>query len=226
MKTGLDRPNLSGEVQEELRRLIIVGELVAGTRLNEVGLARRLQVSRTPIREALSQLVAEGFVHSIPRRGFFVASLSSEEILQLYPMRQLLDPEALRLAGRPSAAQLDQLSRLNQDIACAVSPRRLIELDDRWHMLLVAGCPNGILLDSIRHFMRRTLRYELAYMSDNQNVTVAIAEHEAILDCLREGDLEAACQRLRRNMETATGPLLEWFSSKHAGRSEPGDKDE
>lgn len=205
--------------------MIVSGDLAAGARLNEVALADRLGVSRTPIREALSQLVAEAFALQIPRRGFFVATLSAEEIRQLYPMRQLLDPEALRLAGVPSSERLDRLSKLNGEIARATRAERVIALDDRWHLELVAGCPNRILLDQIRLFMRRTLRYELAYMSDNENVGVATGEHEAILDWLRAGDLEAACEALRRNMSSATEPLLTWLASREAGIDKPRKND-
>ena len=210
----MNRPNLSSEVQTELRRRIISGELPAATRLNEVALAEQLGVSRTPIREALSQLASESFVEVIPRRGFFVTDLSGDEVRQLYPIRQILDPEALRLAGIPEPGAIDALDRLNREIAAETRPESLITLDDRWHLELLAGCPNLILLDLIRQFMRRTLRYELAYMGDDQNVTVAVAEHEVILDRLRAGDLDGACAGLRRNMESATEPLLRWLGSR------------
>lgn len=225
MTIKLDRPNLSSEAQDKLRELIIVGDLAAGERLNEVALAGRLGVSRTPIREALSQLIAEGFVQSIPRRGFFVAELSREEVRQLYPMRQLLDPEALRLAGIPSASDLARLARLNEKLARATRATRVIELDDRWHLALIARCPNRILLDLIRQFMRRTRRYELAYMGEDENVSVAITEHEDILERLHHGDLAAACEGLRQNMQSATEPLLAWLASRKTGQSIEGDHD-
>ncbi len=217
MKMTLDRPNLSTAVQDRLRELIIEGDLLAGERLNEVGLAARLGVSRTPIREALSQLIAEGFVESIPRRGFFVADLSCDEVRQLYPMRQLLDPEALRLSGIPSTAALDHLASLNEQFGRATRVADVIALDDRWHLALIADCPNRILVDLIRHFMRRTRRYELAYLGKDENVSVATTEHDLIMDRLHHGDLAGACEGLRQNMQTATEPLLAWLAARASG---------
>lgn len=223
MTVTLDRPNLSTAAQDQVRELIIVGDLVAGERLNEVALAARLGVSRTPIREALSQLIAEGFVQSIPRRGFFVPDLSCEEVRQLYPMRQLLDPEALRLSGIPPASDLARLARLNEQFGRASRVVDVIELDDRWHLALIAGCPNRILVDLIRQFMRRTRRYELAYLGQDENVSVATTEHEVILDRLHHGDLAGACEGLRQNMQSATEPLLAWLAARAGGPSTQGD---
>src|SRR5262245_36973472 len=98
----LDRPNISDVLATALRDMIVDGRLPAGERINEVHLAARLQVSRTPLREALGRLVAEGALTSVPRIGYFVCPLTLDEFEQLYPIRAILDPEALRLAGIPS----------------------------------------------------------------------------------------------------------------------------
>ena len=102
MQPKLVRPNLNDELAQSVRRMILDGSLAPG-RVNEVHLAAALGVSRTPLREALMRLVSEGALTSIARRGFFVAALSVEEVEQLYPIRAILDPAALRLAGIPPA---------------------------------------------------------------------------------------------------------------------------
>lgn len=206
----MQRENISADLRSEIRSRIVFGELEAGCRLNEVHLARKFEVSRTPLREALFGLVNEGFVTEVPRRGFFVAGLRVEEIRELYRIRQILDPAALKMAGLPDAATLKRLRELNVRIGKAKSPRRIIELDDEWHLLLVSGCGNGILLDLIRQHMARTLRYELAYMSVAENVGVATDEHELIITALEERRLAAACRRLEQNMSSAEGPLIDW----------------
>ncbi len=204
----IERVSLSTQIQEEIRERIVRGALEDGARLNEVELAKALGVSRTPVREALSQLVAERFVQQVPGRGFFVAELSREEIDQLYIVRQLLDPAALELAGIPEMATLDRLEELNERTAKARRARRVVELDDEWHLILLESCPNQILLDLIRQFMRMTFRYELAYMSDAANVEVVVREHAQILAALRGGDLARACAGLRQNMTSAQVPLV------------------
>jgi DNA-binding GntR family transcriptional regulator len=206
--------SLSEALQHEVKRRIISGELAPDSRINEVELSTRLAVSRTPLREALSQLCGEGFVHQIPRRGFFVAELSAAEVRELYPIRQLLDPEALRLSGLPARDELERLTELNRRIANEDDPRAVIELDDQFHLALVSRCGNRLLLDLIEQHMARTRRYEYAYFSSGHHVTVATSEHEEILTALAEGNLDRACQALKQNMTSATTPLIEWLENR------------
>ncbi|MEM8712754.1 MAG: GntR family transcriptional regulator [Planctomycetota bacterium] len=210
------RPNLSGDLSAELRGLIVDGQLAADSRLNEVHLAEMLGVSRTPLREALMGLAAEGFVTSIPRRGFFVTSLTLDEFEQLYGMRAVLDPAALELSGLPDQRQMVRLESLNREIEKAQQPAEVLALDNRWHLVLLEHCPNKIMIDLITHFMRRTSRYELAYMREAKNVGVAVEEHEIILDACRRGDHPGACSALRQNMQSCDGPLTEWLTAQAA----------
>ena len=202
-----NRANLSHEIAALLRDQIIDGELEAGQRLNEVHLAEQLGLSRTPLREALTRLDGEGFVEQAPRRGFFVRALDPEEIDSLYGIRAILDPAALALAGLPDVATLDRLEALNVAIGEAEDPAQVIDLDDQWHLGLLSHCPNLILPDQIGQFMRRTRRYEHAYMRQEGHVQVALDEHRRILKALRNQDLEAGCRALRDNMQSAPGPI-------------------
>ena len=205
------------DLRSEIRNRIVTGKLRPSTRLNEVHLAQEFEVSRTPLREALFGLVNESFVTEVPRRGFFVARLSVDEILELYRIRQILDPAALKMAGLPDEVRLERLWELNARIGEAKSPRRIIELDDEWHLLLVSGCGNQILLDLIQQFMARTRRYELAYMSEAKNVGVATDEHDKIIAALEERRLAAACKQLEQNMASAEGPLIKWVRGLEKG---------
>ena len=108
------RGNISEAAADAVRAMIVEGRLAAGDRINEVRLAQQLGVSRTPLREALSGLVAEGALIARPRLGYFVQPFSLEELKQIYTVRPLLDPAALRLAGIPSARAIDELDALNR----------------------------------------------------------------------------------------------------------------
>src|SRR5436305_13428482 len=109
-----DRPNAPEVVAAALREAVIDGRLLPGKRVNEVHLARALGVSRTPLREALMRLSAEGALAVEPRTGFHVAPLTVAELEQIYPIRALLDPAALRLAGIPSPARLRRPAAMNR----------------------------------------------------------------------------------------------------------------
>ncbi|MFN2421028.1 MAG: GntR family transcriptional regulator [Gemmatimonadota bacterium] len=193
--------------------------LPPGERINEVHLSNRLGVSRTPLREALNRLLAEGALISAPRRGYFVRPLTREEFEQVYDIRPILDPEALRLAGVPPPERIDHLASLNRKLAAARDPETAIELDDAWHLELLADCPNRVLIELIENVILRTRRYELALMRETQNVLRASDDHERILEALRNSDLPAACEALKQNMQSGRAPILEWLASREAARS-------
>jgi len=202
---------------DAVRAMIIDGRLADGARINEVHLSAELGVSRTPLREALSRLVSEGALTARPRLGFFVRPLNVSEFEQLYDMRPLLDPEALRLAGVPPVATIKRLERMNETLV-ARTGAAAVELDDAWHLELIAPCSNKILIEMIENVIMRTRRYEQALMREAKNVAVATADHSDILRALHSGDLGAACAALKRNMQTGKAPILEWLHAREAVR--------
>ena len=206
--------SISSQAADEVRRRIVSGELAAGARINEVQLAAELGISRTPLREGLGQLVAERVVLTEPRRGFFVAPLGIAEFEQLYDIRPLLDPEALRLAGIPSPASLDRLERINRRLLAAKTPPAAIDLDDQWHLELLAACPNRVLVELIELIIGRTRRYEYALFRETGNVWTAGTEHESIVAALRRGDLAAACRFLEQNMRSGKAPIVAWLTER------------
>lgn len=210
----LIRPNISESLVFLLRKMIVDGILAAGERVNEVHLAKNLGVSRTPLREALGRLVAEGALTIVPRYGYYVCPLTLEEFRQIYQIRPILDPEALRLTGIPSTERLDYLEEINQKITEAADAEEIINLDDKWHLELLAECPNRVLVELIEQNIRRTRRYEMALMRERENVREASHEHEQIIDALRAGNLEAACEALRRNMQSGFEPIAAWLKAR------------
>ena len=211
---GLQHDNLSVAVANRIRGLIFDGGLAEGSRINEVQLASDLGVSRTPLREALARLESEGAIQREPRRGYFVRFLTLEEFEHLYPIRGLLDPEALRNAGIPNAETLDALDHTNAEIARESGVDRRIDLDDHWHLALIAGCDNPVLLGLIADFMAKTRRYELAYFRAQANVSAAADEHLNVTRALRNGDMNAACEALRRNLTSGAEPIRQWLQTR------------
>jgi len=208
------RPNLSEDLATAIRTMIFDGRLEAGMRVNEVHLAEQLGVSRTPLREALSTLIAEGAITVSPRRGCFVKPLTIEEAQSIYPIRAILDPEALRLAGIPSDKRFKKLDAINNKLRTAKDVMRAIKLDDAWHRELWSECPNAVLKDMIEQFMRRTRRYELASMREHRNVLGSTESHDDIAAALRDGNLKRACTRLRKSLNDGAQPVLEWLAQR------------
>jgi DNA-binding GntR family transcriptional regulator len=213
---ALVRANISDSVANELRNMIVDGRLPAGERINEVHLSEQLGVSRTPLREALARLAQEGALRGVPRIGYFVRALSLEEFEQIYDIRPLLDPEALRLAGLPSQERIERLSDLNERIAKAEDADTVIALDDEWHLELIGDCPNTVLIDLIKQFIQRTRRYEIALMREQKNVSVATSNHRSIMAALRRRDLTGACAALRTNLQTGREPIVSWLKARES----------
>lgn len=214
----LSRGNISDSIVDALRNMIVDGRLPAGDRINEVHLSRQLGVSRTPLREALARLAHEGALEAIPRIGYFVRPLTIEEFEQIYRIRPILDPEALRLAGLPSPTRMKRLREINHKIERARTADAIIDLDDEWHLELVADCPNKVLIDLIKQFARRTRRYEIGLMRERKNVLTSITNHKATMAALRRRDLEGACAALRTNCVTGYAPIMEWLIARDATR--------
>lgn len=211
------RPNLAEEVANLVRDMILDGRLPAGDRINEVHLAAQIGVSRTPLREALSRLVTEGALQDVPRRGFFVRPLTVDEFQQIYPIRAILDPAALRLAGIPPAGVTARLRKINDQLAACASRSDAVRIDDEFHLELLAHCPNRVLVDLIRQFMWRTRRYELGLMQDFEGVAGAVSAHERIIAALEAGKLEEACKELQTNMTGGEQPILDWLAERELG---------
>lgn len=220
--TFVDRTNLNDAVEAALRVMIVDGSLAAGEHLNEVRLAAGLGVSRTPVREALNRLMAEGAVEARPRLGYFVKPLTLEEFENLYDIRPLLDPEALRLAGLPSAAHIEALERLNHRIARAKTAPARMALDDEWHSTLIDRCANRVLLELIQVMMARTKRYELAWMREADSAAVTSDGHAAIIQHLRAGQLGDACAALRENLSSAKPAIAAWLQAREVGEKDFG----
>lgn len=212
------RVNISSDLCQLIRREVVDGTLPPGERINEVHLSGRLEVSRTPLREALSRLVAEGLIESVPRRGFFTRELSVEEVRQLYPLRALLDPHALHLVGIPDRHCIAELRQLNDQIANVRRPNVAVDLDNQWHRRLLLECPNQLLLEMIEQLIWKTRRYEYAYLAETRNLQVATEEHEAIAVALERSDLSSACALLAKNMASTTEPLVAWLESREQDR--------
>lgn len=199
-----------------VRGMICDGALAPGRRINEVHLAQSLGISRTPLREALNRLAAEGAIEARARLGFFVRPLTREEFEQVYDIRPLLDPEALRLAGVPSAARIAELEKLNRKLSAVRDAKAAVLLDDSWHLALIENCPNKILLDLINAMMVRTRRYEIALWREIKQAYRASEDHDAILASLRAGDLDAASAALQQNMKSGRAPMLAWLEARAA----------
>lgn len=214
---AINRVSLADSVYETLLEAMIHGRLAAGAELNEVALARQLDVSRTPVHEALRRLAADGLVKTCGRRKLCVAALSHEEVREVYAMRRLLEGAAAELAAaRISAETLADLRRTAD--ALAESDRSVdwttqaLQYDLAFHDAIAAACGNGRLRDDISRY--RLLVRGLCRMTGTlANLHDALAEHMAILEALEARNGRAARKAMAAHIDARLTCVLDKHSS-------------
>lgn len=186
---------------EDIRK----GELGPGARLRETELAERLGVSRTPIREAIRQLEADGLVLHVPRFGATVRSLDYAEIMELYEMRVVLEGTAARLAARSaSEAELSELAAINADMArSAEDPSAVYTLNREFHLTLLDAAKNRFLVKATATLHKTLFILGPSTLTERERAAQAVEEHERLLAALRARDSETAEKIMRAHMEAA-----------------------
>lgn len=211
----INQESLKNQIIEALWKLILDGKIKPNEPLRETHLTNVLKVSRTPLREALQHLEWEGIVVSEPRKGFRLAKFSETDILEIYPLRAKLESYALELSGIPTKKIIDELIQLNSKILKAKTPQKVVELDERWHLLLISNCTNRRLLKMIKVLHRQSQRYEYAYMTMKNTVTNSITEHEAIITNLQNDNLQEATKIFSENNLVGVNSLINWLKLKN-----------
>jgi DNA-binding GntR family transcriptional regulator len=206
-------------VREALRDAVLEGELGAGTRLREVELAREFGVSRTPVREALQQLGAEGLIDVHPHQGAVVTSLSVEDILAIYVVREVLEGLSARLAARRATPEQCEALLASIEAIEAVSqtatPSEMADYNLRFHAELRRVAGNRYLdrfLSQIEHAVRRFGHTTYAYAGRTSS---SIAEHRAIVDAVVAHDPESAEAHAIEHMREARKLRLRMLSEEH-----------
>lgn len=180
------------------------GDLLPGARLRETDLAEHLGVSRTPVREAIRQLEADGLVAHVPRLGATIRVLDYTEVMELYEMRAVLEGTAARLAARAASdIELDELIALNDELAAAPDPKAAYELNRQFHMTLLDAAKNRYLIKSVNALQKTLLILGPSTLLEADRAEQAVAEHAALLEALKNRDSVQAEALMRAHIEAA-----------------------
>jgi DNA-binding GntR family transcriptional regulator len=189
---GIERRSLHTELVERLRALITVGELADGQKIPESELCERFGVSRTPLREALKVLAAEGVVTLRPNRGAVVNGLTLEDLEQSFPVMGALEALAGEIACRVITE--DELAKIRAAHETMVAHWRRGELQAYFslnrtiHDAIVAATHNDVLISICRSLSRRILPARYAANHSAERWAAAVREHEAMLAALERRD--------------------------------------
>ncbi len=201
----------SDDVYERLREDIVTGRARPNERLIEVELADRLQVSRTPIREGLQRLAAEGLVVS-RRRGWVVLEHTGAEIREIYEARAALEGYCARLAAeRATDAQLKDIASFHRGEAKRIlksSRQHLVEVNDHFHDAIIAASHNRRLADMIRRNRTYYFNFRIAQLYSDDEADTSIAGHQAIVRALLQRDSNRAEREMRAHIDLALAVIL------------------
>jgi DNA-binding GntR family transcriptional regulator len=185
-------------VYHQLREWIITSELAPGTFLSEPDLAERCGTSRTPVREALSRLVQDGWVTSIHRKGFQVRPITLKDVSDLYIYRRLFETYASERAA--AKATPEQISRLEQIVSVEESKHeagdRLL-CNEQFHMAIALHAENRRMIGQMRQIMAYLRRLGLITLIPDE------VTHRQILNAIKAGDGTLARNLMGEHMDFA-----------------------
>lgn len=183
-------------VFKTLRNAIIQGEFQPGERLMEITLAKKLGVSRTPVREAIRMLELEGLVVMIPRKGAEVANITAKDLKDALEVRMALESLSVRLAcERIDEEGKEELKRACMKFKEAINSKlvpAIVEADEHFHNVIYKASKNPKLINMAQNLREQVYRYRVEYVKDFSYHDNLIREHDQITMAILKGDKESA----------------------------------
>jgi DNA-binding GntR family transcriptional regulator len=214
-------------VYRQLRGEIEAGTLAPGSPLGELAVVARTGASRTPVREALRRLAADGLVELTPRQGARVSRVSLRNVRDLFDLRTLLEPEAMRQVAAATVVDAGlrttltglrtEFTRIQRRSPSAARSASFYELADRFDWTVVAACGNEHLRRVLAELRPHTARLRNLSHVDAERIEVSVVEHLAMCDALLAGDAEAAgtacAEHLTQSLRTIVRTLVQGAGS-------------
>ena len=215
--------NLSTRVYNQIKHLILCNEIMPGQKLSHQQLSERLGVSRTPVREALTRLVQEGYVSFLPKRGFTCKEIRMQEAEELYELREALEAFAVEKAVRSLTDE--QLARLRQkietygrDVENRFSRERLV-YDQDIHLAIARMSGNETLLNLLSHvFERIVLKRRTDGIYDSARGSAAHQEHLNLLAAVERRDAAGAVALVRSHIQAGRQNVMTDLKQRQAIR--------
>lgn len=207
----VDRESTASLIARQLREAIMYGSLPPGSQLGESELAARFEVSRGPLREAMQRLVSEGLLRSERHRGLFVIDLDADDVRDIYATRTAVERAALSLVlggdRESAAAQLAETVTAMATAARQQDPHALSEADLHFHEVLIAASGSRRLTRMARTLLIETRMCLSRLHGTGQSAADRVAEHNRIIEAIRDGDETTALELLQSHMDDAVRRL-------------------
>ncbi|EAQ06052.1 GntR family transcriptional regulator [Yoonia vestfoldensis] len=195
---------LADHVREALEQMIVTGDFADGERLDEIRLAERFNVSRTPLREAFQALAASGLVQLLPRRGAFVRHPAFHEIIEMFEVMAELEAVCGRLAARRVTPQtLEQIKATVIACECAAhagDSDGYYRENEHFHQLVYIASGNDFLANEAQRLHKRLQPFRRMQLRVRGRMIQSLSEHRLILTALETGDSTTAEAGLREHV--------------------------
>ena len=207
----------AAKVRKSLELEIFSGKLRPGEKLDEVKLAKRFSVSRTPVREAIAELAAEGMVESRPRRSSVIATISIHQIFEMYEVLAVLEGFCASLAARRmSEEETKKLEKLHLEMGNLVDTNnwsKYYKMDLVFHQLIYAGSHNKFLEEETLSIRNRMMPYRRLYMESPNQVATPYQEHVRIVEAILKRNPLLAETSLRDHSSIRADGISDFISS-------------
>ena len=207
-------PDLGEKVYQILRDQILTGQLAPGSPLLVIELAEKLGVSRTPVKDALNRLSAEGLVEDIPRKGYFAAKIDVADIIDMFDARLMIETAAVeRGITLLTPAESEEMRRLLHEMEQCIGEQgvfidypRFVEMDSQFHQTIVGTAKNRHLSEIHRRLSihLHICRLHFATQVGHRRSAETLREHEAIIEAFSNRDLAALTKALKEHVESVS----------------------
>ena len=215
--------NLSARVYNQIKNLILCNEIMPGQKLHHQQLSERLGVSRTPIREALTRLVQEGYVSFLPNRGFTCKEIRMQEAEELYELREALEAFAVEkaiaiLSDKALRELREKITAYGRDVQNRFTRERLV-YDQDVHLRIAQLAGNETLQNTLSHvFERIVLKRRTDGLYDPARGMAAHQEHLRLLEAMERRDAAAAVAILRNHIQAGKKNVMADLQNRQAIR--------
>jgi DNA-binding GntR family transcriptional regulator len=224
--------SLTNRAYDGLRRMVANGDLAPGARLVNRSLAKSLKVSQTPVREALGRLISEGVAEAVPGAGAFVRKVELDDLMQLYDLRELIEPFAAGAAARNASdferAALADVCADWRELVTAIGKskrppgdalvQRWNDNEERFHRLILTASRNRFLRSSAENLRLLTAAFHVQRQTPRlltpRSTLVTLREHAAIVNAVRRRDEKAAEQLMLKHIRNGRQQVMSAIRGK------------
>ena len=200
----MEKDSLKDKVYKILLSKILMNELKPGTPLDEMKLCQQLNVSRTPLREALNRLERQNFVEMIPKRGARVCTLSLDSMINLFKVRKVVEPALLKIACSTIQNHADDLQFFKNEMRKAMEAsdtKALTKLDYEFHAFLYEQSENSHLIFLMSYITNHSRQIRSQKTETDARILEAAREHIEMIELMESGEFEKVCELMRRHIQ-------------------------